>query len=123
MEENMHYIALPTVQRSSGGTRKGPPYRVFAVGSIRDKYEQSPQKQSLIGEPPYYRVMGVAEGDLALEELLPDSRDFNLVDKWVGQTVHEVGRKTVYDADRRLLNQPEASANMTNEEVIRLLSE
>lgn len=111
----MHYLAFPTVTRSTGeGTIKGPPFEVYAIsGTCRDT--SFTLGNSMLGVPPYFRITGVNDGELVLEQIT-NHQVLQRLRKWVE-------KPGVYNkAQRRIMNIPEASVHVSEEEVIRILS-
>lgn len=118
----MRYIAVPP----GTGNRTEP--RIYAIEIVLSGKEALRRfgSSGRIGVPPYYRVIGMNDGQLSLQRLEEGTDEFNYVRKWVGPDVKEnrdFVRYITLSNKRRILNVPNASCNVTKKGVIKLLSE
>ena len=130
MGEPAAYIALGTRQRTPEGKNVvGPPYNVYGIGEVvykmtrisydlkgtpvEDIFNEDFRKEirGIVGRPPFYRVDGVKDDELVLEEVAEGSIEFGKLQKWVGDA---------NTAQRGLLNH--SGAALTKEQVVELLS-
>ena len=65
----------------NGKTVVAGPYRVYAIDS---------KDENGFGQPPYYKMVFNSCGEFIARSLIPGSREYNLVNKWVG--TDELGR-------------------------------
>jgi hypothetical protein len=111
----MRYIALPTLAKDEKGrTKLAPPYDIFAVSSVTG------QGSYKIGNPPYYRVIGIKDGVPVIEKLSVDSIDFNRVRKWAGVVPRSaISSRT---AERKIFSFSNARCHVSGSDITRLLA-
>ena len=133
----MKYIAIPS---------KGEPSpRIYAISSSWNYDSHKYYNGCRVGIPPYFKVTGLKDGELMLKTLKEGSHEFNYVRKWVGIVPHgnrqgntstqplddliKIDEHSVGSslptriAERRILNNPTASCNVSKKKVIDILSD
>ena len=92
--EGMRFLAIPTSYKSKNEKNYvGAPHKVYV----------------LVNRYCFRKAVGVKDGGLLTERVVPGSRDDMYVSKWV--------------FNRRVTQYPDARCNVTHEEAMKLLSE
>lgn len=115
----MEYIALPTVYRPENNPNyKGAPFSVFAFDLIEEE-----SGGCRYGTGRVYRVQDYNNGSIQLNEVEEGTRDYNRAMKWAGleSIVFKKGIRISQKRHHKILNVPEASANVTRDDVISMI--